>query len=208
MVLCIHIPQEPRHDQVIIFIVKYATKLLIYFQTWRVQSLKFGGGSAISSSTLPGVWLLIHAGIKVKPCQWKRSLADIRRITRNHIHRNLWHMIIHPFLNFNGGLAQIKTWMNNYIPQDIMRYAYIHPDPNLRWTTSAKEATGTNVSINFERQSTCIHYNDVTMSTMASQIISNSTVYSNICLSLHKKKTSTVRVTDPLWGDPPVTKGR
>ena len=33
-----------------------------------IQVFKFKNGYVISSHTLLGVWLLIHAGIKVKPC--------------------------------------------------------------------------------------------------------------------------------------------
>ena len=33
-----------------------------------VQQLKFRNGLVISPHILPGMWLLIHAGIKVKPC--------------------------------------------------------------------------------------------------------------------------------------------
>ena len=40
-------------------------QIFIHFQTSVVQLLKFGNGS---SSTLMVAWLLIHAGIKVKPC--------------------------------------------------------------------------------------------------------------------------------------------
>ena len=43
-------------------------KLLIHSETSTVQPLKFGNGSVISSNTLPGIWLLIHAGIKDNPC--------------------------------------------------------------------------------------------------------------------------------------------
>ena len=44
-------------------------KLFIHSQTSTVQQLKFGNGQVISSNTLLGVWLLIHAGIKVKHLQ-------------------------------------------------------------------------------------------------------------------------------------------
>ena len=42
--------------------------LLIHSQTSTVQPLRLGNGETISSHTLLGMWLLIHAGIKVKPC--------------------------------------------------------------------------------------------------------------------------------------------
>ena len=38
------------------------------WQTDNEQYLKFRNGSVISSHTLLSMWLLIHAGIKVKPC--------------------------------------------------------------------------------------------------------------------------------------------
>ena len=41
--------------------------LLIHSQTSTVQLLKIGNGYIISSHTLLDMWLLIHAGIKVKP---------------------------------------------------------------------------------------------------------------------------------------------
>ena len=41
-------------------------KLLTYSQSLTVQPLKFGNGQMISARTLLGMWLLIHAGIKVK----------------------------------------------------------------------------------------------------------------------------------------------
>ena len=40
-------------------------KLLIYSRTSTVIALKFGNGHVISHHTLLGMWLLIHAGIKV-----------------------------------------------------------------------------------------------------------------------------------------------
>ena len=43
-------------------------KLHIHAQTWKVQPLKLGSGQVISSYTLRGMWLIIHAGIKVKQC--------------------------------------------------------------------------------------------------------------------------------------------
>ena len=49
-------------------------KLLIHTQTSTVQPLKIGNEYVISSHTLSGMWLLIHAGIKVnhvsKRCPW------------------------------------------------------------------------------------------------------------------------------------------
>ena len=44
-------------------------KLLdIHSQTSMVQRLKFRNGQVISSHNLQGMWLRVHAGIKVKPC--------------------------------------------------------------------------------------------------------------------------------------------
>ena len=42
-------------------------KLFIQTQTSALQPLKFGNGSVISSHTLLGMRLLIHAGVKVNP---------------------------------------------------------------------------------------------------------------------------------------------
>ena len=42
-------------------------KLLIHSQTSTVEPLKFENGLVISSCTFLYMWLLIHAGIKVKP---------------------------------------------------------------------------------------------------------------------------------------------
>ena len=47
-------------------------KLVICSKTSTVQPLKFGNGWVIPAETLLGMWLLIHAGIKVKPCLQKR----------------------------------------------------------------------------------------------------------------------------------------
>ena len=49
----------------------------IHSQTSTVQPLKFGNGYIISSHTLFGLRLLIHAGNKVNPCWWKRPLVAI-----------------------------------------------------------------------------------------------------------------------------------
>ena len=38
------------------------------FPNFNGQPLKFGNGLVISSHTFLGMWLLIHAGIKVTPC--------------------------------------------------------------------------------------------------------------------------------------------
>ena len=46
-------------------------KLLIHFQTSTVDPLKFRHGWVNSSHTLAVILLLIHGGIKGKPCQWK-----------------------------------------------------------------------------------------------------------------------------------------
>ena len=48
--------------------IKWEIKLLIHSQTSTVQPLKFGNGYVIPSNTLMGMWLLIHADIKVNPC--------------------------------------------------------------------------------------------------------------------------------------------
>ena len=47
---------------------KVCMKLLIHHQTSTVAQLKFGNGLVNSSHTLLGVWLLIHAEIKVNMC--------------------------------------------------------------------------------------------------------------------------------------------
>ena len=38
------------------------------FLNFNSTTVEVKNGKAISSRTLPGVWLLIHAGIKVNPC--------------------------------------------------------------------------------------------------------------------------------------------
>ena len=52
------------------------------------------------------------------------------------------------------------------------------------------------------------HYNDVIMSTMASQIISLTIVYSTVYSGADEKKTSKLRVTDLCEGNSPVTGAR
>ena len=47
---------------------KVWVKLFIHSQTSAVQLLEFGNGKVNSSHSLLGMWLFIHAGIKVKPC--------------------------------------------------------------------------------------------------------------------------------------------
>ena len=44
-------------------IIKHGTKLLIHYQTSTAAPMKFGKGWVISSHTLLGMWLLLHAGI-------------------------------------------------------------------------------------------------------------------------------------------------
>ena len=46
-------------------------KLLIHSQTETVPWLEFWNKQSISFHTLLGMWLLINAGIKVKPCEYK-----------------------------------------------------------------------------------------------------------------------------------------
>ena len=48
--------------------MKYEVKLLIYSQTLTAAPLKFGNVKAITRYTLQGIWILIHAGIKVNLC--------------------------------------------------------------------------------------------------------------------------------------------
>ena len=43
-------------------------ELIIHSKTSTVAPLKFSNGEVISSHMLLGMQLLIHAGIKVKPC--------------------------------------------------------------------------------------------------------------------------------------------
>ena len=43
-------------------------ELLIHSQTSTVQPLKYGDGYVILSHNILGIWLIIHAGIKVKLC--------------------------------------------------------------------------------------------------------------------------------------------
>ena len=43
-------------------------KLLIHSQTSAMEPVKFGKGYVISPNILRGMWLFIHAEIKVKPC--------------------------------------------------------------------------------------------------------------------------------------------
>ena len=52
-----------------------------------------------------------------------------------------------------------------------------------------------------------IHYSDITMSSMASQITGMSTVCSNVCFRRTSKKTSKIRATGLCEGNPPVTEG-
>ena len=47
------------------FIKKRRMKLRIHSQN---STVNFGNGQAMSSHTSSSMWLLIHAGIKVKPC--------------------------------------------------------------------------------------------------------------------------------------------
>ena len=47
---------------------KVWSELPIHSHTSTVQPLTFGKVSVISSYTLQGMWLLIHAGIEVNPC--------------------------------------------------------------------------------------------------------------------------------------------
>ena len=49
-----------------------------------MQPLKFR--SLISSHALLGMWLLIHAGIKVNPCLWKGHLVTLYDITELNQH--------------------------------------------------------------------------------------------------------------------------
>ena len=51
-------------------------KSLIYSQTSEVQPLKFENGWVISSDTLQGMWLLIHAGIRFNPSD-KAALTQL-----------------------------------------------------------------------------------------------------------------------------------
>ena len=88
-------------------------KLLIDSQTSTVQPLKFGNWWVMSSHTLPGMWLLIHAVIKVKPCQWNSSVVSTIahilltvRFSCNASH-NYWHKInVH------------CSWINKYLDQE------------------------------------------------------------------------------------------
>ena len=52
-----------------------------------------------------------------------------------------------------------------------------------------------------------VHYNDVIMSAMASQITSLTIVYSTVYSRRRSKKTSKLRVTGPCGGNSPVTGG-
>ena len=70
---------------------------------------------------------------------------------------------------------------------------------NGRWPTTDKASVGI-VTIKFG-----YHYNDVTMSTMASQITSLTIVYSTVYSRRRSKKASKLRVTGLCEGNSPVT---
>ena len=48
---------------------KYKMKYSSIAKTSTMKPLKFGNGYVISSNTVPGMWLPIHDGIKINPCQ-------------------------------------------------------------------------------------------------------------------------------------------
>ena len=50
-------------------------EILVHSQTSAVPLLKFGHGKVILSHTLLGMWLVIHAEIKVNPW-WSKGLPD------------------------------------------------------------------------------------------------------------------------------------
>ena len=52
-------------------------KLLIHSQTSMVVPLKFGNEQVISVHTLLGMWLIIHAVIRVKLYNWKGSQGAV-----------------------------------------------------------------------------------------------------------------------------------
>ena len=83
-----------QYGSVITSIIKCKMKLHILSQTSTVQSLKLRNGWVIPSHTLLGMWLLIHAGIKVDPfkCLYTRSammLRDTCPVLLNVDHRKL-----------------------------------------------------------------------------------------------------------------------
>ena len=52
----------------VFYTVKCWMKLFIISQILTVQQLKFDNGQVISSHTMLGIWLLIHASINVNTC--------------------------------------------------------------------------------------------------------------------------------------------
>ena len=86
-----------------------------------VQLLMFG--KDVSSHTLPGMWLRVHAGNKVDLCQHKRSLMleyrahkaarlDVRYIHQGHCAENTLHMYLFKlsFVTNGSGKSCFLTW--------------------------------------------------------------------------------------------------
>ena len=83
----------------------------------------------------------------------------------NHIHEKVWDEITYPFSNFNS--ATVGRWISNSIPQ-FTGHAITYPCWDLSWTV--------------------LHYTDVIMGTIASQITSLTIVYSCVYSGADQRK--------------------
>ena len=85
-----------QHGKVITGIMKYDMTLLIHSQT----SVKFGNGSVISSHTLLGMWLLIHAGLKIIYATKRDPVAYLLKKVNPSLGK--------PLLKFSGSLGKLQ----------------------------------------------------------------------------------------------------
>ena len=133
---------------------------------------------------------------------YKHGLTLIPAWISDHILSKVWDEIIYSFSNFNGCTVEVWEWISNFIPHFTFHNGCDYLSMlgsklnqiNKRGPVSSAAmywVCGINRSLLSTRGAFPNHYDDVTMSTMASQITSLTIIYSIVYSGTDKRKHQT-----------------
>ena len=145
-------------------------QLLIHTQTSVVQPLKFGNGCVISSHNLLGMWLLMHVGIKIDKTPGHRQNSARQVVTCSRYRSDI-------------DLPSVQTGLHDCVCRG--RQLTSHPT---QWWLSLLTPQKTEETARHLRQYASMHYNDVRMDVIASQITSLTIVYSTVYSGADQRK--------------------
>ena len=166
-------------------------KSLIHSQILTVHPLKFGNGCVISSHTLLSMWLLTHAGINI------RTMCGFMACPEGN------HAAPLPISVFFFFWKHIMRWVNPcYALGHFIALNFY--DTGALLTDEFKVVIQIDLRINFawliNMSSWKIHYIDVIMTTVASQITSLTFVYSTVYSDADQRKHQSSASLAFVWG--------